>query len=143
MPLIVLSLSVLFVYTTTSQEVPRVQPLQTPYKLLRSPRQDRPGLPSLQGYDVSVDRFLNRPQIEGLICQVLLNEKPGPSSILGVSIYYKLSEFPPLAIGGARELTEDRLAEYLWNISLPGARRRLIIDRDAEGNQLHVGSLLS
>ena len=34
---------------------------------------------------------------------------------------------------------EHRIAEYLWNVSLPGPRRRLIIDKDVSGNRLGRG----
>ena len=57
---------------------------------------------------------------------------------LGVAVYYRLSEFP-FVIGGAPALREQRLAEYLWNVSLPGVRTRLIIDRDADGNRVDLG----
>ena len=133
------SLSVLFLLPTTQQGLPTPQPPQSPYKLLRSHRQDRAGIPSLQGYSISVDKYLDRPQIERLICQVILNEKPRSSSILGVAVYYGLSELP-ITINLTYDPTfEHRIAEYLWNVSLPGPRRRLIIDKDVSGNRLGRG----
>ena len=138
--LLVFSLSVVTLLPTRRQELPTPQSPQTLYKVLRSHRQDRPGIPSLQGYSVSVDRYLDRPQIERLICQVILNEKPGPSSILGVAVYYRLSELPIAVFPAdqARQL-DHRIAEYLWNTSLPGARKRLIIDKDWNGNRVGRG----
>ena len=126
-------MSVLVHFTSTTQDAPAGQLQETPYTVIRATRRDNlPGGSSLQGFDVSVDRFLDRSQIERLICQIFLKEKPRRSSILGVGIYYKLSDLPRV-IGGT---LENRIAEYLWNGSLPGERRRLIIDRDADG--VHV-----
>ena len=116
----------------------QVSPMATDelsYRVLYS--SNRPGGRSI-GYVVSVDHLLDRNQIEKLICRVLLNEKAPTSSIVGVSIYYKLDKYVPT--GGLpnleAELREHDVADYLWNADFPGARKRLTVIRDAKGNIL-------
>jgi len=122
--------------STAAQEKAAVNEEETSYQLLYSSA-SRPGRSSGVGYAVSVNRFLDRPQIEKLICRVLLNEKAGPSSILAVSIYYKLDKFDPAYdFFGQAKLLDHMLADYIWNASLPGVRKRLTVLRNVQGDRL-------
>jgi len=88
------------------------------------------------GYQISVDRFLDRPAIEKLICQVLRKEQYVPSPMLGVSIFYKLEKLVMTLDG--RELDNHTLAYYMWNEKLPNVQVRLWVNRDAQGNVFDV-----
>lgn len=105
------------------------------YRLLDSSRRKSGDL-IFADYALSVDRFLDRSQVERLICQVLRDQKPAPSSTLGISIFYNLDK--AFVTGGLPNLERKRLehaiADYFWNKSLPEKRNRLLIWRDAEGN---------
>lgn len=58
-------MSVLVHFTSTTQDAPAGQLQETPYTVIRATRRDNlPGGSTLQGYDVSVDRFLDRSQID-------------------------------------------------------------------------------
>jgi len=110
---------------------------ELPYHLLHLDRGTIVGLTSV-GYAVSVDRLLDRQDIEKLVCQVLLKEKPPKASMLSVSIYYKLNEY--LLTGGLPNLEANlrnhALADYIWNMSLPAMRHRLLVLRDIQGELL-------
>ncbi len=109
-------------------------PEEISYRLLDSSTRQF-GKMTTANYTVSVDRFLDRSQIEQLICEVIRDQKPAPSSILGISIFYNLDK--ALVTGGLPSLERERLehiiADYAWNISLPDKRDRLLIWRDAQG----------
>jgi hypothetical protein len=90
------------------------------------------------GYVISVDGLLARSDIERVICNLLLKEKPQGFSILAISLYHRLDEYiPPLGAPGleAKLLGHD-LAYYRWNSSLKDRRDRLLIVRDIEGRVL-------
>ncbi|MBZ5498690.1 MAG: hypothetical protein LAP85_20020 [Acidobacteriia bacterium] len=110
-------------------------PEKISYRLLDSSRRQFGDLSAVD-YALSVDRFLDRPQIEELICQVLRDQKPAPSSALGISIFYNLDK--AFVTGGLPNIEQRRLdhaiADYFWNKSLPDKRNRLLIWRDARGN---------
>ena len=105
------------------------------YRLLKS-SQHQFGEIKAANYDVSVDRFLNRQQIEKLICRVIGDENPTSLSTLSISIFFKLDKM--FATGGLRflekELLDRLISEYSWISSLPEKKNRLLIRRDAQGN---------
>jgi hypothetical protein len=88
-------------------------------------------------YSISIDRFLDRPQIEQLICQVLRKEKPAFSSMLSVLIFFGTDHYMP---GGLPSLDTERaehtIAIYNWSIDLPDRPKRLMVRRDGQGNFL-------
>jgi hypothetical protein len=135
---VTLSLSLALLLTATIKgQAPT--PSEIPYRLLSSgtPKPNSPV--STAGYSISVDRFLDRPDIEKLICQVLRKEKPPKSSILGVSIFYKLDKlFVAVGPNLEKALLDQTLAYYIWNVDLPDVRERLWVLRDAEGKAFDV-----
>ena len=88
----------------------------------------------IANYAISIDRFLDRPQIEQLICQILQKEKPTYFSILSIEISYKLDKRVSALL--EREWMEHIIAGYHWNIELPDQPLRLMIFRDVQGNFL-------
>jgi hypothetical protein len=89
----------------------------------------------IANYAISIDRFLDRPQIEQLICQILQKEKPTYFSILSINISYNLAKRIPLPLLGS-EWMEHVIASYQWNIELPNQPLPLMIFRDVQGNFL-------
>jgi hypothetical protein len=91
----------------------------------------------IANYAISIDRFLDRPQIEQLICQILQKEKPTYFSILSIEISYNLDKrIPPVLPNLDRELMKHLIAGYQWNIELPNDSLQLMIFRDVQGNFL-------
>jgi hypothetical protein len=107
---------------------------EIPYRFLEPPYIDAKS--TTINYQVSVDRFLDRLQIEQLICRVLRDHKPISFRELRISIFYKLDEW--LFTGGfaplERKYREHIIAEYWWTMSLSDKRDRLLISRDVKGN---------
>jgi len=87
-------------------------------------------------FELSVDRFLNRAQIEHLICQLPRNEKPPSSPRLYIAIYYNLEHWMPRGELFEAENYRYLIAKYSWASSVPKQPNRLSIWRDAIGNYL-------
>ncbi len=106
------------------------------YRLLELDRR-QPGNTEIAGYAISIDRFLDRPQVEQLICQMLRNEKPVNFSMLSILIFYNLDAYIP---GGFpsfdRERREHYIAIYRWALKIPVRPDRLVLYRDAKSNLL-------
>jgi hypothetical protein len=86
------------------------------------------------GYMLSVDSFLDRQQIEHLVCKVIQSEKPASYSTLAIQVYYKLDRWIPGGILFENEYHEKYIASYGWVKNLPDRHRRLFVVRDAQGN---------
>jgi hypothetical protein len=88
-------------------------------------------------YSISIDRFLDHPQIEQLICQVFRKEKSSFYSMLSVLIFYDLDKYIPGGLPSLdRERREHTIAVYSWSIELPDQPLRLAVYRDVQGNFL-------
>jgi hypothetical protein len=87
---------------------------------------------------ISVDSFLDRQQIEKLICQVIRKERPVSSWIFNITIYYKLDEVFATGVSPTLEkkLNDYIIAQYAWNKDIPGVQKRLWISRDLQGKPL-------
>jgi hypothetical protein len=87
---------------------------------------------------VSVDRELDRSEVEALICEIVRNEKPAGFERLAIAIYHDLDEYIP-PVGAPvleRKLAEHEVAHYWWNVGLTGSQQRLHISRDKDGKLL-------
>src|SRR6266404_4278332 len=111
-----------------------VQHSEIPYRLLWSDKLGE-GDRSQIGYVVSVDRLLDRADIEKLICQVVLKENPLRFSWLAISIYHQLNDYmPPNGAPTLEAILRDHaVAYYRWNVSLPDSRNRLLLVRNRQG----------
>jgi hypothetical protein len=109
---------------------------EIPYRILSAGKAY--GSLDIIGYGVSVDSFLDRQQIEDLICQIIRKEKPPSSEILDVGIFYKLNEIfnPGISRELQSQLIDQYIAAYRWHKGIPGVRKRLWIYRDSIGNSL-------
>jgi hypothetical protein len=131
--LVVLSISV----GSTGQR--NMQPSELPYRLLHSEIWKPNDLSGTAFYAVSVTQPLDHGEIEKLICQINSKEKPSSSvPRLHISIYYDLDEYiPPIGAPSLEDkLRNHALASYIWNVMLPKAQDRLMIDRDSRGKLL-------
>jgi hypothetical protein len=115
------------------QEVQVTMENEIQYRLLNSCKPRGP-LPTVD-CAITVDSFLNRKQIESLICQVVRKERPFSASVLTITIYYKLDEVFATGISPILEkkLNDYIIANYSWNKGIPGMQKRLWIRRDTQG----------
>jgi hypothetical protein len=129
-------LAVLIAVIGVRQELGYSVAEEMPYRLLHSDWRQF-GTTKIANYAISIDRFLDRPQIEQLICQVLQDEKPSSYAILSIVIFYNLEKWIP---GGLPSLDSERrwhyIAGYLWNRDLPNRTKQLTVYRDVHGNFL-------
>ena len=132
-----LCLAILIAAIGVQQRVGSAMPEEISYKLL-DPHGVHYGDESHVSYSVSVDVFMDRPQIEHLICQVLRDQRPASYSRLSIKIYYKLDRWIPSSFLFEREEFEHGVAEYRWYVNLPDTRDRLVIWRDAQGKRIKL-----
>jgi hypothetical protein len=87
---------------------------------------------------VSVDRTLNEQEVRTLVCEIVAKENPRGYERLTIGIFVDLDRYIPAAESPIleRELSEHRLANYVWARSVPDASRRLSITRDSDGKPL-------
>jgi hypothetical protein len=113
---------------------------EIPYRLLHSEMWKANEPSGTAFYAVSVPELLDRTELEKLICEIISKERP-PNFYprLHISIYHNLDEYiPPMGAPGLEaKLRNHALASYIWNVTLPEAQNRLIIDRDNRGNALN------
>ena len=131
MSLIRFCLAVFIASICLQQEVRAEMSEAVSYRILDAPYNNIDN--TIINYSVSIDRFLDRSQIGQIICQVIRDKKPASFKILTISIYYGLDKWIPGGPLFEREYREHIVAEYLWNISLPEKRDRLLLLRDAQG----------
>ena len=86
-------------------------------------------------YVVSVDRFLDRSEIESLVCDIFAKEKPVTFSALWIWIFYKVDKYVnPFLANFDNEIFDRELANYGWNSNAPDASRRLTVLKDTDGH---------
>jgi hypothetical protein len=108
-----------------------------PYRLLYS---QRPGANSPIrdfGYVVSVDSYLDRSEVEKLICRVIQKEKPVDATRVSISVYHKLEKYAPTGGLPNAELRDRLVASYIRNAKLQAAQNTLVLVRDTAGNSLN------
>ncbi len=129
-------IAILFAAICLQQELGCTTAEELSYRLLDLNRRQF-GDTKIANYAISIDRFLDLPQINQLICQMLRKEKPTNFSLLSIEILFGTNK--PIS-GGLpsleREWLEHIVATYSWSINLPNRPIRLVVWRDAQGNLL-------
>jgi hypothetical protein len=107
---------------------------QIPYRLLKVVRPSDPenGANKALHYFISVQNFLDKSAVEGLICEVIEKEKPAQGQEFGIAIYQGLETISTLDLVFGREVDKHDTAIYVWS---PG-HSWLSILRDPWGMRL-------
>jgi len=105
---------------------------EIPYRLLNVVKTPDSGATTRLSYFISVQDFLERSAVEGLICEVIEKEKPAQVPEIGIAIYQGLETISTSALIFDREPYEHDVAIYLWSSN----KGRLSILRDLQGVRL-------
>ncbi len=130
--------SLFLIMMLLAQEARGGKPAPVPYRLLKLDLPNAADPVKEISVAVSVERSLSRPGVEKLICQILGNEKPRKNARLNMRVFLNLDACIPDVDPDSPQGENGRhqLAWYVWTRSLPRVRGRLVISKDAAGNQL-------
>src|SRR6185436_6342568 len=73
-------------------------------------------------FAVSIERQMNRPGVEALVCRILANEQPPKFEKLNVLVFLNLDKFLP---DEPNKNADRQMAWYVWDSKLPRIRGRL------------------
>ncbi len=102
---------------------------EIPYRLLRADFAKEGAREKEVAFAVSVDRAMDRTEVEGLVCRILNSEKPPKYQILNIRVFVNLDEYIP-------DDESSQLAWYVWNRTLPRVRGRLVMMKTMDGGTL-------
>ncbi len=106
-----------------------------PYEILAIEKSAPEEHPRTVSIHVSVDKRLEKTDLEKLICELINTEKPQNYDMLSIGFYYRLDEYIPALEhpGLTRKHQEHLLGSYIWNRKLPANRHALAIFKDKYG----------
>ena len=121
-----------------AQALSATEPADIPYRLLRSDLPKASDRMKEAAFAVSVDRPVNRADVERLVCQILVKEKPPRYQTLNIRVFVDLNEYTPAIDSPDLDSINEQhqLAWYVWNRTLPRVRGRLVMTKDIDGNPL-------
>jgi hypothetical protein len=112
-----------------------------PYKILSTEKSALGEHPRSVSIRVSVEKRLEKTDLEKLICELINTEKPENYDRLSIAFYYMLDEYiPPLEHQGLTRKQQERLlSSYIWDRKLPVDRYALAIFMDRYGKSFQGG----